>query len=320
MITINYLNNKRILVTGGSGFLGSHLIEKLLQNGVEKGNITIPRSKNQDLRIYENCEKVVEGNDIVIHLAARVGGIGYNQNYPADLFYDNLIMGTQLMEASRKAKVSKFVAIGTICAYPKFAPIPFKEDDLWNGYPEETNAPYGLAKKMLLVQSQAYRKQYGFNSIYLLPVNLYGPRDNFDIQSSHVIPSLIKKVSDAIDKGKNITVWGTGKATREFLYVEDAAEGIFLATERYNEPAPVNLGVGHEISITDLVISICKIMNFTGEINWDTSKPDGQPRRALDTRLANEKFGFLANTSLEVGLRKTIDWYLNNKKDLQIKN
>ena len=297
-------------MTGGAGFLGSSVIEKLLERGVKKENIRIPRSKEKDLSIYQNCVDVVEDIDLVIHLAAKVGGIGFNQIHPAELFYENLMMGTQLMEASRRAGVSKFVAIGTICAYPKFARIPFREEDLWNGYPEETNAPYGLAKKMLLVQAQAYRKQYGFNSIYLLPVNLYGPRDNFDKQSSHVIPALIRKIGEAVDQEKrSIDVWGTGKATREFLYVEDAGEGIVLATEKYNESEPVNLGMGYEVSIKDLVNLISRLMDFKGEVKWDTSMPDGQPRRSLDTTKAREKFGFTANTKLETGLKKTIDWY-----------
>lgn len=297
-------------MTGGAGFLGSSVIEKLLERGVKKENIRIPRSKEKDLSIYQNCVDVVEDIDLVIHLAAKVGCIGFNQIHPAELFYENLMMGTQLMEASRRAGVSKFVAIGTICAYPKFARIPFREEDLWNGYPEETNAPYGLAKKMLLVQAQAYRKQYGFNSIYLLPVNLYGPRDNFDKQSSHVIPALIRKIGEAVDQEKrSIDVWGTGKATREFLYVEDAGEGIVLATEKYNESEPVNLGMGYEVSIKDLVNLISRLMDFKGEVKWDTSMPDGQPRRSLDTTKAREKFGFTANTKLETGLKKTIDWY-----------
>jgi GDP-L-fucose synthase len=270
----------------------------------------VPRSREFDLRIWENCKKAVEDVDIVIHLAAKVGGIGYNLKNPAILFYDNAIMGLQLMEASRQAGVEKFVAVGTICAYPKFTSVPFKEDDLWNGYPEETNAPYGLAKKMLLVQSQAYRQQYGFNSIFLLPVNLYGPRDNFDPNSSHVIPALIKKCIDAIERGEEkIEVWGTGKVTQEFIYVEDAAEGIVLATECYNKPDPVNIGAGFEISIKDLVDLIVRLTGFKGEIIWDTKKPDGQPRRMLDTSRAEREFGFKAKTSFEEGLRRTIEWY-----------
>jgi len=308
---MSFWENKKILVTGGAGFLGSHLVEKLInERHVSPENIRIPRSKDMDLRIWENCVKAVKDMDIVIHLAARVGGIGYNMRYPATLFYDNAIMGIQLMEAARREGVEKFVAIGTICAYPKFTPVPFKEEDLWNGYPEETNAPYGLAKKMLLVQAQAYRKQYGFNAIYLLPVNMYGPRDNFDPESSHVIPALIKKIFDAKLKGeKSITVWGTGKASREFLYVEDAAEGILLATEKYNKPDPVNLGTGKEITIRELVNLIAELCEFEGEIVWDTTRPDGQPRRCLDVNKAEKEFGFKAKTDLKTGLIKTIKWY-----------
>ena len=250
----------------------------------------------------------------MIHLAAIVGGIGYNQKIPGRMFYDNLMMGTQLMEAARQVGVEKFVAIGTICAYPKFTPVPFAETSLWHGYPEETNAPYGLAKKMLLVQSQAYRQQYGFNAIYLLPVNLYGPGDNFNSESSHVIPALVKKVANAQKAGqKYIEVWGTGKASREFFYVEDCAEGIILATEKYNKPEPVNLGTNKEIKIKDLVRLICKLMNFKGEIRWDSTKPDGQPRRMVDATLAKKEFGFKAKTDFEEGLRKTIEWYLKEK-------
>jgi len=316
---MSFWENKKILVTGGAGFLGSHLVEKLInERHVSPENIMIPRSKNMDLRIWENCVKAVKDMDIVIHLAAKVGGIGYNMKYPATLFYDNAIMGIQLMEAARREEVEKFVAIGTICAYPKFTPAPFKEEDLWNGYPEETNAPYGLAKKMLLVQAQAYRKQYGFNAIYLLPVNLYGPRDNFDPESSHVIPALIKKIFDAKLKGeKSITVWGTGKASREFLYVEDAAEGILLATEKYNKPDPVNLGTGKELTIRELVNLIAELCEFEGEIIWDTTRPDGQPRRCLDVNKAEKEFGFKAKTDLKTGLVKTINWY--KKEYLKLK-
>ena len=256
----------------------------------------------------------MKGKDLVIHLAAVVGVIGANREHPGKFFYDNLMMGAQLMEAARQAKVEKFVAIGTICAYPKFTPVPFREENLWNGYPEETNAPYGLAKKMLLVQAQAYREEYGLNAVYLLPVNLYGPRDNFDPKNSHVIPALIKKVADAKAEGrKYIEAWGTGKATREFLYVEDAAEGIILCTEKYNKPDPVNLGAGMEISIKDLLELICKLMGFQGEIRWDSSKPDGQPRRMLDTSRAEKEFGFKAKTDFKTGLKRTIDWYLKNR-------
>ena len=306
-----FWTNKKILITGGAGFLGSHIVENLIhRRGVSNDQIIIPRSKDVDLKIWENCLEVVKNIDIVIHLAARVGGIGFNRNYPATLFYDNAIMGIQLMEAARQQNVGKFVAIGTVCAYPKFTPVPFKEENLWNGYPEETNAPYGLAKKMMLVQSQAYRQQYGFNSIFLLPVNLYGPGDNFDFESSHVIPALIRKFTDAVETNKKeAEVWGTGKASREFLYVEDAAEGIILATEKYNKSEPVNIGAGFEIKIKDLVELIVELTGFKGEIRWDTAKPDGQPRRCLDTTKAEREFGFRARTDFREGLRKTIDWY-----------
>ena len=314
-INMTFWDNKKILVTGGAGFLGSFLVEKLKEKGVNEENIRIPRSKDVDLRQWENCVEVVKDIDIVIHLAAKVGGIGYNQKYPATLFYDNSIMGIQLMEAARQEGVDKFVAIGTVCAYPKFTAVPFKEDDLWNGYPEETNAPYGLAKKMLLVQSQAYRQQYGFNSIFLLPVNLYGPGDNFDLESSHVIPALIRKFAEAVENNKKVVgVWGTGKASREFLYVEDAAESILLAAEGYDKPEPVNIGAGFEITIKDLVELIAELTGFEGEIRWDTTKPDGQPRRCLDVSRAEKEFGFNAKTKFEKGLRKTIEWYLNDKK------
>lgn len=307
------LKDKKFLLTGGAGFLGSHVTEVLEKRGVLPQNITIPRSAETDLRTWENCQQATRDQDIVIHLAGKVGGIGFNREKPGELFYDNLMMGVQLMEAARQAGVEKFVAIGTICAYPKFTPVPFKEEELWNGYPEETNAPYGLAKKMLLVQAQAYRQQYDFPAIYLLPVNLYGPGDNFDPASSHVIPALIKKVVEAKREGKDyIEVWGTGKATREFLYVEDAAEGIVLATEHYEEPHPINLGAGMEISIKDLVELICRLVDFHGEIRWDATKPDGQPRRQLDVSRAKEGFGFEAKTDFETGLKKTIDWYLQS--------
>ena len=310
------LKDKKFLITGGAGFLGPFIVKKLIERGVPKENIFIPRSKDFDLRKWENCQKVVKDKDVVIHLAAKVGGIGFNQKYPGELFYDNLIMGVQLMEAARQTGVQKFVSIGTICAYPKFTPMPFKEEDLWNGYPEETNAPYGLAKKMMLVQAQAYRQQYGFNAIYLLPVNLYGPGDNFSPESSHVIPALIKKVADAKKENKDfIEVWGTGRATREFLYVEDVAEGIILATEKYDKSDPVNLGSGMEISIKDLAETICRLMNFKGEIRLDTSKPDGQPRRCLDVTRAEKEFGFKAKTDFETGLKRTIEWYLENDKN-----
>ena len=311
--------NKRVTVTGGAGFLGSYVVEKLKEKGCK--NIFVPRSKDYNLVKIDAVKRVYEDSkpDIVLHLAAKVGGIGANRANPGKFFYDNLMMGTQMMEIGRQFGLKKFVALGTICAYPKFTPVPFKEEDLWNGYPEETNAPYGLAKKMLLVQAQAYRKQYGFNAIYLLPVNLYGPGDNFNPESSHVIPALIKKCIDAINNNDNqIIVWGTGKATREFLYVEDAAEGILLATEKYNKSEPVNLGAGFEISIKDLVKLIAKLTGFKGKIIWDTSKPDGQPRRCLDTSKAEKEFGFKAKTPFEEGLRKTIEWYVQTKQNKKL--
>lgn len=308
---MSFWDGKNILITGGAGFLGSAIVEKLVkERGVNKDRIIIPRSRDHDLRLMDNCLSVCREADVVIHLAARVGGIGFNMENPATLFYDNAMMGIQMIEAARLGGVAKFVAIGTICAYPKFTPVPFKEDDLWNGYPEETNAPYGLAKKMMLVQSQAYRKQYGFSSIFLLPVNLYGPGDNFHPDSSHVIPAIIKKVHDAKKAGEdNIVLWGTGKATREFLFVRDCAEGIVLATENYDDDEPVNLGAGREISIKDLGEMICELSDFKGDIVWDTTKPDGQPRRCLDTQRAKEKFGFAAKTNFEKGLRETIKWF-----------
>jgi GDP-L-fucose synthase len=310
---VSTLVNKRITVTGGAGFLGSHVCRKLKESGY---NIIAPRSTDYNLvdnesvkRLYRDCKP-----DIVVHLAARVGGIGANKQNPGRFFYDNLMMGVQMMEQGRLAGIEKFVAVGTICAYPKFAPIPFKEEDLWNGYPEETNAPYGLAKKMLLVQAQAYRQQYGFNAIYLLPVNLYGPGDDFDPEYSHVIPALIKKCVDAVKLGKTeIVVWGTGNPTREFLYVEDAAEAIVLATEKYDKDAPINIGSGVEITIRDLVQLIARLTGFEGQITWDISKPDGQPRRRLDISKAESEFGFKARTNFEDGLKRTIESYLNSQ-------
>jgi GDP-L-fucose synthase len=312
---VTFWENKQILLTGGAGFLGSHITDQLQKVGVDKSQLFIPRSKDLDLRKWENCVKAVKGRDIVIHLAAKVGGIGFNQKYPGDLFFDNAIMGIQLIEAARQEGVEKCVILGTVCAYPKFTPVPFNEKDLWNGYPEETNAPYGLAKKMLLVQSQAYRQQYGFNSIYLLPVNLYGPRDNFDPDSSHVIPALIKKFVEAVqDKRPVVDVWGSGSASREFLYVEDAARAVMLAAERYNKPDPVNIGAGREISIKDLVDIIQEYTGFTGEVNWDISKPDGQPRRCLVTSRAKEEFGFEAEVPFNEGLKRTIEWYIEHSR------
>ncbi|MEA5086497.1 MAG: GDP-L-fucose synthase [Methanocorpusculum sp.] len=306
--------NKKILVTGGAGFLGSNVVKHLLASGAKQGNIIVPRSRDIDLRVWENCLSITKGVDLIIHLAASVGGIGYNMNNPGSLFYDNAIMGIQLMEAARQNNVGKFVAVGTICAYPKFTPIPFREEELWNGYPEETNAPYGLAKKMMLVQAQAYRQQYGFNAIYLLPVNLYGPGDNFNPDSSHVIPALIKKFIDAKESGSDrVEVWGTGAASREFLYVDDAARGIVRAAESYDKPDPVNLGAGMEITIRDLVDLIAELTGFEGEIMWDTSKPDGQPRRMLDVSVAEREFGFRAAVEFREGLKKTIEWYTQNR-------
>jgi GDP-L-fucose synthase len=309
--------NKRVTVTGGAGFLGRNVVAKLRERGCQ--DIFVPRKAEYDLR-HESAVKRLYADarpDIIIHMAAVVGGIGANRERPGEFFYDNLMMGAQLMEHARLNGVEKFVAIGTICAYPKFTPVPFREEDLWNGYPEETNAPYGLAKKMLLVQSQAYRAQYGFNSIFLLPVNLYGPEDNFDPRTSHVIPALIKKCFDAMQAGDDyIVVWGDGSPTREFLYVLDAAEAIVLATERYHETDPVNVGSGREISIRDLVSLIARLSGFEGKIVWDTSKPNGQPRRGLDTTRALEKFGFQAETDFEEGLKTTIDWY-RQARDLE---
>ena len=311
---MTFWENKKILVTGGAGFLGSNVVKKLLAAGAKKENIIIPRSRETDLRVWENCLSITKDVDVIIHLAATVGGIGYNMNNPGSLFYDNAIMGIQLMEAARQNNVGKFVAVGTICAYPKFTPVPFQEKDLWSGYPEETNAPYGLAKKMMLVQAQAYRQQYGYNAIYLLPVNLYGPGDNFNPDSSHVIPALIKKFVDAIESGSNtVEVWGTGAASREFLYVEDAARAIVLAAERYESGEPVNIGSCMEISIKDLVELISELTGFEGEIIWDTEKPDGQPRRCLDVSAAEKGFGFKAEVPFREGLKKTIEWYKENR-------
>ncbi len=307
------LAEKRICVTGGAGFLGSFIMEKLAARGCK--DVFVPRSKDYDLATADGITRMYDDAkpDVVIHLAAVVGGIGANREHPGSFFYQNLMMGVQLMEEGRLRGLEKFVAVGTICAYPKFTPVPFKEEELWSGYPEETNAPYGLAKKMMLVQSEAYRDEYDFNSIYLLPVNLYGPRDNFDPASSHVIPALIKKCCDAINAGDDeIIVWGSGTATREFLFAEDCAEGILLATEEYDKSDPVNIGAGREISIKDLVDVIVAETGFDGKVTWDATKPDGQPRRCLDTTRATEEFGFKSKTSFEDGMRETIKWYRDN--------
>ncbi|MBI4981622.1 MAG: GDP-L-fucose synthase [Candidatus Omnitrophica bacterium] len=303
-------NNQRIMITGGDGFLGKYVVSKL--KGLGYFSVFVPKIEDYDLVKAEDIKRAISDSraDIIIHLAAVVGGIGANRENPGKFFYDNLMMGAQLMEQARINKIKKFVAIGTICCYPKFTPVPFKEENLWDGYPEETNAPYGLAKKMLLVQSQAYRQQYGFNSIFLMPLNLYGPGDNFDEKSSHVIPALIKKCLDAIDRNdKKIVVWGTGRPTRGFLYVEDCAEAIILATENYNKSDPVNIGSDSEISIKELTVLIAKLSGFKGEIVWDAFMPDGQPRRCLDTSMALREFGFKAKVGFDDGLKKTIDWY-----------
>lgn len=315
----DFWQGKRVIVTGGAGFLGSFVVEKLRDRGAAE--IIIPRSSEYDLvqqsaiKQLFNDTKDDAGNpvDMVIHLAARVGGIGANLVHQAEYFYDNLMMGVQLIHEAYSIGIPKFVAIGTICAYPKFAPIPFKEADIWDGYPEETNAPYGLAKKMMLVQSQVYRSQYGYNSIYLLPVNLYGPRDNFDLETGHVIPMLVRKCLEAQARGDNhIEAWGDGSPTREFLYVEEAAEGILMAAERYNDSEPVNLGSSFEISIKDLVETVARVSGFEGEVRWDLNRPNGQPRRKLDVSFAEESFGFRSAVSFEDGLRSTIDWYIEN--------
>ena len=337
----NFWKDKRVIVTGGAGFLGSFLVEKLIQGGAAE--ILIPRIEHYNLVDRQDILRLLEeavlppekrpshlipggfqvsplpnfkpSDLVIIHLAAHVGGIGANREFPADFFYDNLMMGVELMHLAWKAGVGKFIALGTVCAYPKFTPVPFHEDDLWNGYPEETNAPYGLAKKMLLVQAQAYRQQYGFNSIFLLPVNLYGPRDNFNPASSHVIPAMIRKFLEAQERGeKEVILWGDGSPTREFLYVEDAAEGILLASEKYNGLDPVNLGSGNEISIKDLAEKVAQLTGFEGKLVWDTSKPNGQPRRGLDVSRAEALFGFRAVTPFEEGLRRTIEWYKEHRK------
>lgn len=315
---MSFWQDKRVVVTGGAGFLGSFVVDQLRAKGCRQ--LVVPRSREYDLVEMDAVKQLYRDTkpDVVIHLAARVGGIGANQANPGRFFYDNLMMGTQLIEVGRQQGLKKFVATGTICAYPKFAPIPFKEDDIWNGYPEETNAPYGLAKKMMLAQSQAYRDQYGFNSIVLFPVNLYGPRDNFDLQTSHVIPALIRKCVSAKEEGRStITLWGDGSPTREFLYVEDAAEGILLAAEHYDGQLPVNLGTGEEISIRDLAKLIAAEVGFTGQIQWDATKPNGQPRRCLDVSRAKQLFGFQAKHSLSEGLKKTVQWFQAHSQSIR---
>ncbi|MEM6599089.1 MAG: GDP-L-fucose synthase [Cyanobacteria bacterium P01_C01_bin.69] len=304
------LADKKILVTGGAGFLGKQVVQQLIAAGATADNILVTRSRDYDLTKMEACQRAVAGQDMIIHLAAHVGGIGLNREKPAELFYDNLMMGTQLIHAAYEAGTQKFVCVGTICAYPKFTPVPFKEDDLWAGYPEETNAPYGIAKKALLVQLEAYRQQYNFDGIYLLPVNLYGPEDNFDPRSSHVIPALIHKVHEAQVKGeKTLPVWGDGSPTREFLYSTDAARGIVMATQKYSDAAPVNLGTNSEISIRDLAELICDVMEFDGKLEWQTDQPNGQPRRCLDTERAKKAFGFAAEVDFRTGLENTVKWY-----------
>lgn len=311
-------SQKKILVTGGAGFLGKQVVQQLMAAGAKESNITVPRSQEYDLCQLAACQAVVKDQDIVVHLAAHVGGIGLNREKPAELFYDNLMMGAQLIHSAYEANVEKFVCLGTICAYPKFTPVPFEEKNLWIGYPEETNAPYGIAKKALLVQLQAYRQQYGFNGVYLLPVNLYGPGDNFDPASSHVIPALIRKVYEAKQAGiTQLKVWGDGSPTREFLYAVDAARGVVMAVQHYESSDPVNLGTNSEIAIKDLTELICELMEFQGELVWQTDKPNGQPRRCLNTQRAKERFGFEANMTLREGLKNTIDWYRANAADIE---
>lgn len=310
----NFWQNKKVLITGGAGFLGKNVIAGLIQRAVNKENILAPSFENYDLRKMEDCLKAVRGADIIIHLAGIVGGIEFNRRHPGKTFFDNAAMALNMLEASRLAGIEKFVGIGSVCSYPKLTRVPFKEENLWSGYPEETNAPYGLAKKFLLVQSQAYRAEYGLNAIHLLMLNLYGPGDNFNSETSHVIPALIRRVVEAKKESRDyITVWGTGKATRDFLYVEDAAEGIILAAERYGKPEPINLGSGMEISIKALTELICRLLNFKGEIRWDNTNPDGQPRRCLNVSKAKKEFGFSAKTAFEDGLKKTIEWFAKNE-------
>lgn len=308
------IKNKKILVTGGAGFLGKYVVSELGKNGAVKENIVIPRSNENDLRNFDVCNSLLKDTDIVIHLAARVGGIGFNQKYPGALFYDNAIMGINIIEASRINNVEKVVLVGTVCSYPKYTPTPFKEESLWDGYPEETNAPYGVAKKALLVQAQSYRAQYGMDIIYLIPVNLYGPGDHFDLEDSHVIPALIRKFVEAKERNdKEVVVWGTGEVSREFLYVKDAARGIVSATLNYNKPEPVNLGTGEEIKIKNLVEIVKDLVGYKGNLVWDDSKPDGQPKRKLSTSLAELEFGFKSTVPLKTGLEETLSWYLDNQ-------
>lgn len=305
------LRTKKILITDGAGFFGKYVVKRLVEIGVKK--LFIPKLQNFDLRKLNDCMKITRNMEVVIHTAGNTGGISFNKNFPGTAFYDNLLIGSQLMEAARLSRVEKFVALGTVSCYPKFTPIPFKEENLWNGYPDETNAPYGLAKKMLLVQSRAYRQQYNFNSIFLIPANPYGPGDDGDKENSHVIPALITKFIEAKENGeKNVVVWGTGKATREFLFIEDAAEAILLATEKYNKDIPINIGSGFEINIKNLAKKIAELVKYQEKISWDHSKPDGQPRRSLDVTKAYKEFGFKAKTNFDEGLKKTVKWYLNN--------
>jgi len=314
---MSFWDDKRVLVTGGAGFLGKHLVENLVSNGASNDALVIPRSKEIDLRTWDGCVGAVKDVDVVIHLAVTGGGIDFNRRHPADTFYDNAVMGIQLMEAARQEGVGKFVMAGTICSYPKHTPVPFMETNLWNGYPEETNAPYGLAKKMLLVQGQAYRAQHDFNAIHLLLVNMYGPGDDFDLHDSHVVPALIRKFVEAKESGaEEVEVWGTGKASREFLYVADAAEGIRLAAEKYDGPEPVNLGAGMEITVKDLAEAIAEAVGFEGRLRWDATKPDGQPRRMLDVSRAKDEFGFEAKTKLKDGLMKTVEYFVTNRASI----